>query len=175
MQRRATRVIAQRLATVLSCDRILVIDQGRIVEQGTLAHLTAAGGLYARLAKLQFEMGQLTSDAVAFEDCFHFLVRCELAALGGFQSLLDGGPLVITQAIDPRVFRLDGDDVIDQLFLGFFGPVGDSIKHGFQPFVHTRIIAHFGPICTHRSVSFGSMRRSASGRQRIVKFGLPMR
>jgi ATP-binding cassette subfamily B protein len=56
MQARTTLVIAHRLATVLSCDRILVLDQGRIVEQGTHAQLTAAGGLYARLAKLQFEM-----------------------------------------------------------------------------------------------------------------------
>jgi ATP-binding cassette, subfamily B, bacterial len=56
MQGRTTLVIAHRLATVLSCDRILVLDQGRIVEQGTHAQLSAAGGLYARLAKLQFEM-----------------------------------------------------------------------------------------------------------------------
>jgi ATP-binding cassette, subfamily B, bacterial len=56
MQGRTTLVIAHRLATVLSCDRILVLDQGRIVEQGTHAQLSAAGGLYARLAKLQFEL-----------------------------------------------------------------------------------------------------------------------
>jgi len=57
MQARTTLVIAHRLATVLSCDRILVLDQGRIVEQGTHAHLSATGGLYARLAKLQFQAG----------------------------------------------------------------------------------------------------------------------
>jgi ATP-binding cassette, subfamily B, bacterial len=55
MKHRTTLVIAHRLATVLSCDRILVMDQGRIVEQGTHASLVAAGGLYARLARLQFE------------------------------------------------------------------------------------------------------------------------
>ncbi len=55
MKHRTTLVIAHRLATVLSCDRILVLDQGRIVEQGTHASLVAAGGLYARLARLQFE------------------------------------------------------------------------------------------------------------------------
>ena len=55
MRHRTTLVIAHRLATVLSCDRILVMDQGRIVEQGTHASLVAAGGLYARLARLQFE------------------------------------------------------------------------------------------------------------------------
>ena len=55
MRHRTTLVIAHRLATVLSCDRILVMEQGRIVEQGNHASLVAAGGLYARLAKLQFE------------------------------------------------------------------------------------------------------------------------
>jgi len=55
MKDRTTVVIAHRLATVLSCDRTLVLDHGRIVEEGTHASLSAAGGLYARLAKLQFE------------------------------------------------------------------------------------------------------------------------
>jgi ATP-binding cassette subfamily B protein len=55
MRHRTTVVIAHRLATVLSCDRILVMDQGRIVEEGTHASLVADGGLYARLARLQFE------------------------------------------------------------------------------------------------------------------------
>ena len=57
MAERTTLVIAHRLATVLSCDRILVMDEGRIVEEGTHARLAAAGGLYARLAKLQFQNG----------------------------------------------------------------------------------------------------------------------
>ena len=56
MRHRTTLVIAHRLATVLSCDRIMVMDQGRIVEQGTHASLVAANGLYARLARLQFGM-----------------------------------------------------------------------------------------------------------------------
>jgi ATP-binding cassette, subfamily B, bacterial len=55
MQDRTTLVIAHRLATVLSCDRILVMEHGRIVEQGTHATLVAANGLYARLARLQFD------------------------------------------------------------------------------------------------------------------------
>jgi ATP-binding cassette subfamily B protein len=57
MEHRTTLVIAHRLATVLSCDRILVMDDGRIVEEGTHERLAAAGGLYARLAKLQFQNG----------------------------------------------------------------------------------------------------------------------
>jgi len=50
-----TLVIAHRLATVLKADRIIVMDQGQIVEQGTHSDLVAKGGLYARLAQLQFQ------------------------------------------------------------------------------------------------------------------------
>jgi ATP-binding cassette subfamily B protein len=55
MERRTTVVIAHRLATVRAADRIVVMEQGRIVEEGTHATLNARGGLYARLARLQFE------------------------------------------------------------------------------------------------------------------------
>jgi ATP-binding cassette, subfamily B, bacterial len=54
MEGRTTLVIAHRLATILKADRILVMDHGRIVEEGTHSTLVAQGGLYARLARLQF-------------------------------------------------------------------------------------------------------------------------
>ena len=55
MRGRTSLVIAHRLATIRGADRILLLDSGMIVEEGTHERLAAAGGLYARLAKLQFE------------------------------------------------------------------------------------------------------------------------
>jgi ATP-binding cassette subfamily B protein len=55
MKGRTTLVIAHRLATVLKADRIVVMDEGRVVEEGTHHELVARAGLYARLAALQFE------------------------------------------------------------------------------------------------------------------------
>jgi len=52
---KTTLVIAHRLATVLKADRIIVMDAGKIVETGTHKQLLKNGGLYARLAKLQFD------------------------------------------------------------------------------------------------------------------------
>ncbi|MGC1710860.1 MAG: ABC transporter transmembrane domain-containing protein [Methyloceanibacter sp.] len=54
MQGRTTLVIAHRLATVINADRILVFDRGRLAEEGTHQGLIAKGGVYARLAELQF-------------------------------------------------------------------------------------------------------------------------
>ncbi len=58
MAGRTTLVIAHRLATVLKADRILVMEEGRIVEEGTHQSLVAKNGAYARLARLQFDTGR---------------------------------------------------------------------------------------------------------------------
>ncbi|WP_455477954.1 ABC transporter transmembrane domain-containing protein [Bartonella sp. B10] len=59
MQNRTTLVIAHRLATILKANRILVIDKGTLVEEGTHAELVAQNGVYAHFAKLQFSPKQL--------------------------------------------------------------------------------------------------------------------
>ncbi len=58
MRGRTTLIIAHRLATVQGADRIVVMDHGRIVDEGTHAQLVRQGGLYARLAELQFLGGE---------------------------------------------------------------------------------------------------------------------
>ncbi len=65
MQGRTTLVIAHRLATIVNAHRILVIEAGCIVEEGTHASLLATNGLYARLARLQFETGAAALTAMA--------------------------------------------------------------------------------------------------------------
>ena len=55
MENRTTLVIAHRLATIQRADRILVLDKGRIVEEGSHSVLEKKGGVYARLARLQFQ------------------------------------------------------------------------------------------------------------------------
>ena len=54
---RTTLIVAHRLATVKQADRILVFEAGKIVAEGTHDSLVAQGGLYARLARLQFTEG----------------------------------------------------------------------------------------------------------------------
>ncbi len=61
-QERTTVIVAHRLATVKKADRIIVLDKGKIVDQGTHAELVKKGGLYAKLAKLQFTDGDPAAD-----------------------------------------------------------------------------------------------------------------
>lgn len=58
MSGRTTLVIAHRLATIVNADQIIVLDQGRVVDRGTHQQLLANGGLYAKLASMQFGLGE---------------------------------------------------------------------------------------------------------------------
>ncbi len=67
MQNRTTIIIAHRLATVLKANRIVVLDQGRIVDVGTHTELVDRNELYARLAELQFNSHDAVSEALTAE------------------------------------------------------------------------------------------------------------
>jgi len=64
-------VIAHRLATIQKLKRIVVMDQGRVVGEGTHGDLVRQGGLYARLAELQFGSGQFGSGQLGSEQLGH--------------------------------------------------------------------------------------------------------
>jgi ABC-type multidrug transport system fused ATPase/permease subunit len=62
---RSTLIIAHRLSTVQRADRLVVLDQGRIVEEGTHAELLRQGGIYARLFQMQFRDDEDVAQALS--------------------------------------------------------------------------------------------------------------
>ena len=90
---RTTLIIAHRLSTVRRADRLVVMDQGRIVEEGTHAELLELGGLYARLYQRQFR-----DDAVpAWRRSW--IRRCEAPTLAASQAIATKSPCRLRQGL----------------------------------------------------------------------------
>ncbi len=89
MTGRTTLVIAHRLATVLKADRILVMEAGRIVEEGDHASLVARHGVYARLARLQFGSGE----AAALSEASQPVIPAKAGIQGSSRGGKSGYPL----------------------------------------------------------------------------------
>jgi ABC-type multidrug transport system ATPase subunit len=95
--RRTTIVIAHRLSTLQGADRLLVFDQGRLVEQGTPAELLDQGGLYSTLASIQYNLSESRRrfESAVGGDAARGIAETAAAWGGGeslFQAVLPSAP-----------------------------------------------------------------------------------
>ena len=102
-RRRTTIVIAHRLSTLQGADRLLVFDQGRLVEQGTPAELLDQGGLYSTLASIQYNLSESRRrfESAAGGDAARGIAEAA-AAWGGGESLFQAAPPTLLRGRCPR-------------------------------------------------------------------------
>ena len=109
MQGRTTIVIAHRLATIQRLARIVVMDQGRVVAEGSHAQLVAQGGLYARLASLQFAAARMARRSMRplHKSALTFLtVGCLLALFLAARWMFEAGVFTSVTPVSPGTCRL---------------------------------------------------------------------
>ena len=118
--RRTTIVIAHRLSTLQGADRLLVFDQGRLVEQGSPAELLDQGGLYSTLASIQYNLSESHRrfESAAGSDAARGIAEAA-AAWGGGDSLFQVAPA-----------NADVRDLIHEPEIAWLDPAGVTIEDG---------------------------------------------
>jgi ATP-binding cassette subfamily B protein len=119
-RRRTTIVIAHRLSTLQGADRLLVFDQGRLVEQGSPAELLDQGGLYSTLASIQYNLSESHRrfESATGSDAARGIAEAA-AAWGGGDSLFQAAPA-----------NADVRDLIHEPEIAWLDPAGVTIEDG---------------------------------------------
>ena len=132
-RRRTTIVIAHRLSTLQGADRLLVFDQGRLVEQGTPAELLDQGGLYSTLASIQYNLSESRRrfESAAGGDAARDIAETATAGGGGeslFQAVLANASAKET-ALEPA---LDDSDANRDSGIAWLDPASVTIEDGYH-------------------------------------------
>ena len=129
-RRRTTIVIAHRLSTLQGADRLLVFDQGRLVEQGTPAELLDQGGLYSTLASIQYNLSESRRrfESAAGSDAARGIAEAA-AEWGGGESLFQAA-LANAPCGTPSRAGLDAGDANHEPGIAWLDPAGVTIEDG---------------------------------------------